>query len=50
LIPVKTKSAQTVAADFFDNLAYRRKISGDENAPAALVNIRMLSMRVEKAH
>jgi len=36
-IPVETKSAQTVASDFFDNLLYWRKVSGDENAPAALV-------------
>jgi len=37
LIPVETKSAQTVASDFFDNLLYWRNVSGDENAPAALV-------------
>ncbi|MBW1741098.1 MAG: ATP-binding protein [Deltaproteobacteria bacterium] len=37
LIPVETKSAQTIASDFFDNLAYWRKVSGDENAPAALI-------------
>ena len=37
LIPVETKSAQTVASDFFDGLAYWRKLSGNPDAPAALV-------------
>jgi hypothetical protein len=37
LIPIEAKSAQTVASDFFTNLAYWREISGDKNAPAALV-------------
>jgi len=37
MIPVETKSAQTVASDFFDNLAYWREASGDEAAPAALI-------------
>jgi len=37
LIPVETKSAQTIASDFFDNLIYWRKASGDETAPAALI-------------
>ncbi|HPQ72191.1 MAG TPA: ATP-binding protein [bacterium] len=37
LTPVEVKSGQTVASDFFDNLQYWRKLSGDENAPAALV-------------
>lgn len=36
-IPLETKSAQTIAPDFFDNIAYWRKLSGDETAPAALV-------------
>ena len=37
LIPVEIKSAQTVASDFFDNLAYWRKLTGDDKAPSALV-------------
>lgn len=37
LTPVEVKSGQTVASDFFKNLRYWRKISGDEDAPAALV-------------
>jgi len=37
LIPVETKSVQTVRSDFFDNLLYWRKVLGDENAPNALV-------------
>jgi len=37
LIPVETKSAQTITSGFFTNLAYWRKASGDENAPAALI-------------
>lgn len=37
LIPVETKSAQTIASDFFNNLIYWRKASGDETAQAALV-------------
>ncbi len=37
LIPIETKSAQTVASDFFANLAYWREISGDKDSPAALV-------------
>ena len=37
LIPVEAKSAQTIAPDFFNNLIYWRKVSGDENAPAALI-------------
>jgi len=37
LIPVETKSAQTIASDFFDSLIYWRKASGDETAPAALI-------------
>jgi|Deesub1362A_J573_1020465.scaffolds.fasta_scaffold00487_21 hypothetical protein len=37
LIPVETKSAQTTASDFFSNLIYWRKLSGDETAPAALI-------------
>jgi len=37
LIPVEVKSGQTVAGDFFDNLNYWRKISGNEPAPAALI-------------
>jgi len=36
LIPVEIKSAQTVVSDFFDNLNYWRKISGDETAPCVL--------------
>lgn len=37
LIPVETKSAQTVAADFFDGLKYWRDLSGQHDGPAALV-------------
>ena len=37
LIPVETKSGQTIASDFFDNLVYWRKVAGAENAPAALI-------------
>jgi len=37
MIPVETKSGQTVASDFFDNLEYWRKASGDEAAPSALI-------------
>ncbi|KPJ60247.1 MAG: AAA family ATPase [Latescibacteria bacterium DG_63] len=37
LIPVETKSAQTVASDFFDNLTYWRKVSGDETTRATLI-------------
>ncbi len=36
LIPVEAKSAQTVVSDFFNNLNYWRKISGDETAPSVL--------------
>ena len=37
LIPVETKSAATIAPDFFDNLFYWRKVAGDKTAPAALI-------------
>lgn len=37
LIPVETKSAQTEASDFFDTLTYWRELSGNPNAPAALI-------------
>ena len=37
LIPVEIKSAQTVASDFFDGLAYWRKLTGAEQGPSALV-------------
>ena len=37
LTPVEIKSAQTVASGFFDNLAYWRKLTGDDKAPCALV-------------
>ena len=37
MIPVETKSGQTVASDFFDNIEYWRKASGDEAAHAALI-------------
>ena len=37
LIPVEIKSAQTVASGFLDNLAYWRKLTGDETGPSALV-------------
>jgi predicted AAA+ superfamily ATPase len=36
-IPLETKSSQTVVSDFFDTLAYWRDLSGDPDAPAALV-------------
>ncbi len=36
-IPLETKSGQTVASDFFDTLAYWRDLSGNPDAPAALV-------------
>ena len=36
-IPLETKSGQTFASDFFDTLAYWRDLSGDPDAPAALV-------------
>jgi len=37
LIPVETKSAQTIASDFFNNLVYWRNLSGEETIPAALI-------------
>jgi hypothetical protein len=37
LIPVEIKSAQTVASDFFDILAYWRKVSGGPDTPAVLI-------------
>jgi len=37
ITPVETKSAQTVASDFFDSLDYWRELSGNPDAPAALV-------------
>jgi predicted AAA+ superfamily ATPase len=37
LIPIEAKSAQTVASDFFTNITYWREVSGDKDAPAALV-------------
>ena len=36
-VPVEVKSGQTVASDFFNHLAYWREVSGDADAPAALV-------------
>lgn len=36
LVPLEIKSARTVAPDFFDNLLYWRKLSGDERGPSAL--------------
>lgn len=36
-VPLETKSGQTVVSDFFNNLAYWRDLSGDPDAPAALV-------------
>jgi hypothetical protein len=37
LIPIETKSAQTMAKDFFSNLKHRKKLYGDEEAPSALI-------------
>jgi len=37
LIPVEAKSAQTIAADFFDGLNYWRELSGHREGPAALI-------------
>jgi len=37
LVPVETKSAQTVASDFFDNIVYWRRVCGDPTAPGALI-------------
>ncbi len=37
LIPVEAKSAQTIASDFFDNLAYWRQISANETGASALI-------------
>lgn len=37
LIPVEIKSAQTVASDFLDNLAYWRDLPGNEEDRAALI-------------
>jgi len=37
LTPVETKSGQTIASDFFDNLIYWREISGHKTARAALI-------------
>jgi len=37
LIPFETKSAQTVADDFFNALAYWRRLAGATGSPAALV-------------
>ena len=37
LIPVEAKSAQTIASDFFDNLAYWREVSGDDTASSAMI-------------
>jgi predicted AAA+ superfamily ATPase len=36
-IPLETKSGQTVVSDFFTTLNYWRDLSGDPDAPAALV-------------
>ncbi|MBI2193754.1 MAG: ATP-binding protein [Planctomycetes bacterium] len=37
LIPVEVKSGQTVASDSFDNLVFWRRLTGDANAPSALI-------------
>ena len=37
LLPVEIKSAQTVASDFFNNLAYWRELTGVEEGPSALI-------------
>jgi len=37
LIPIEIKSGQTIASDFFKGLDFWRSLSGQENAPAALV-------------
>jgi predicted AAA+ superfamily ATPase len=37
LIPVEIKSARTIDPDFFKNLVFWRKITGDENPPEALI-------------
>ena len=37
LIPIEAKSAQTVASDFFSSITYWRELSGDADAPAALI-------------
>ena len=37
IVPVEIKSAQTVAADFFDMLKYWNKLAGTPDGPAALV-------------
>jgi predicted AAA+ superfamily ATPase len=38
LVATEVKSAQTIAEDFFDNLAFWRDLVGDPAAPAALVH------------
>ncbi len=37
LVPVEIKSGKTVAGDFFKGLNFWRKLSGNENGPAALI-------------
>ena len=37
LIPMEAKSPSTISSDFFDGLIYRRKVSRNESAPAALI-------------
>jgi predicted AAA+ superfamily ATPase len=37
LIPIEIKSAQTFSSSFLDNLMYWKKLSGDMEAPAALI-------------
>ena len=37
IIAVETKSAQTIASDFFNNLNYWMNVSGDKDGQAALI-------------
>lgn len=37
LIPIEIKSGMTIASDFFQGLEYWRSLSGDPDAPGALI-------------
>ena len=36
-IAIEIKSTKTIASDFFDNLIYWRKLTGNPDAPSALI-------------
>lgn len=50
LVPVETKSGQTLASDFFDGLNYSRDLSGDKDSPAALVYGGDRALKHERVH